>query len=158
AMDCAEQNAGMFSRVRQTRAVLGRPRRSPLGSIVLQKASKGSECAPIGPFYARRRDPLGSHAFPPFRFFFEDDMAKFTRLEGLLVSTGVAAVGSATLLALLAGNALTLAGASEPAADPSQPFVGPDFPICHTPVAKPAVMLRLAQTEVPRAEMSAANA
>jgi tetratricopeptide (TPR) repeat protein len=40
-----------------------------------------------------------------------------------------------------------------------QPFVGPDFPICHTPVTKglPGMMLRLAQTEVPRAEMSAAN-
>jgi tetratricopeptide (TPR) repeat protein len=34
-----------------------------------------------------------------------------------------------------------------------------DFPICHTPVASglPNVMLRLAQTEVPRAEMSAAR-
>jgi tetratricopeptide (TPR) repeat protein len=87
-------------------------------------------------------------------------MATFTRVQGLLVSTGIAALGSATLLVLLAGNALTLAGTSEPAADPSQPFVGPDFPICHTPVAKglPTMMLRLAQTEVPRAEMSAANA
>ena len=87
-------------------------------------------------------------------------MATFTRLQGLLVSTGVATLGSATLLVLLAGNALTLAGTSEPAADPSQPFVGPDFPICHTPVAKgvPTMMRRLAQTEVPRAEMSAANA
>ncbi|HVI14330.1 MAG TPA: tetratricopeptide repeat protein [Pseudolabrys sp.] len=87
-------------------------------------------------------------------------MATFTRLQALLVSTGIAALGSATLLVLLAGNALTLAGTSEPAADPSQPFVGPDFPICHTPVAKglPTMMLRLAQTEVPRAEMSAANA
>jgi tetratricopeptide (TPR) repeat protein len=87
-------------------------------------------------------------------------MATFTRLQALLASTAVATLGSATLLALLAGNALTLAGASENAADPSQPFIGPDFPICHTPVAKglPGMMLRLAQTEVPRAEMSAANA
>jgi tetratricopeptide (TPR) repeat protein len=86
-------------------------------------------------------------------------MATFTRFQALLASTAVATLGSATLLALLAGNALTLAGASENAADPSQPFVGPDFPICHTPVTKglPGVMLRLAQTEVPRAEMSAAN-
>jgi tetratricopeptide (TPR) repeat protein len=86
-------------------------------------------------------------------------MATFTRLQAVLASTAVATLGSATLLALLAGNALTLAGASENAADPSQPFVGPDFPICHTPVTKglPGVMLRLAQTEVPRAEMSAAN-
>src|SRR5262245_24239223 len=86
-------------------------------------------------------------------------MATFTRLPGLLVSTVVAALGSATMLPLLAGNALTLAGASEPAADLSQPSVGPDFPICHSPVTKgqPNIMLRLAQTEVPRAEMSAAS-
>jgi tetratricopeptide (TPR) repeat protein len=79
-------------------------------------------------------------------------MATFTRLQALLASTAVATLGSATLLALLAGNALTLAGASENA-------VGPDFPICHTPVTNglPGMMLRLAQTEVPRAEMSAAN-
>jgi hypothetical protein len=56
-------------------------------------------------------------------------MATFTRLQALLASTAVATLGSATLLALLAGNALTLAGASENA-------VGPDFPICHTPVTK----------------------
>jgi tetratricopeptide (TPR) repeat protein len=92
--------------------------------------------------------------------FLEDDMATFRRLQGLLVSTGVSALGSATMLALLAGNALTLAGASETAGDPSKPSVGPDFPICHSPVTKgaPTMMLRLAQTEVPRAEMSAANA
>ena len=86
-------------------------------------------------------------------------MATFTRLQALLASTAVATLGSATLLALVAGNALTLAGASENAVDPLQPFVGPDFPICHTPVTKglPGMMLRLAQTEVPRAEMSAAN-
>jgi tetratricopeptide (TPR) repeat protein len=86
-------------------------------------------------------------------------MATFTRLQGLLVSVGVAALGSATLVTLLAGNALTLAGASETAADTSQPFAGPDFPVCHTPavIALPNMVLRLAQTEVPRAEMSAAN-
>ena len=91
--------------------------------------------------------------------FLEDDMATFTRLQALLASTAVATLGSAALVALVAGNDLTLAGASENAADPLQPFVGPDFPICHTPVTKglPGMMLRLAQTEVPRAEMSAAN-
>ena len=80
--------------------------------------------------------------------FLEDDMATFTRLQGLLVSTGVAALGSATMLALLAGNTLILAGASETAGDPSKPSVGPDFPICHSPVTKGAqtMMLRLAQT------------
>src|SRR5262249_16156311 len=41
--------------------------------------------------------------------FLEDDMATFTRLQGLLVSTTVAALGSATMLALLARNALTRA-------------------------------------------------
>jgi tetratricopeptide (TPR) repeat protein len=89
----------------------------------------------------------------------EDDMATFTRLQALLASTAVATLGSAALVALVAGNDLTLAGASENAAGPLQPFVGPDFPICHTPVTKglPGMMLRLAQTEVPRAEMSAAN-
>ena len=86
-------------------------------------------------------------------------MATFTRLQALLASTAVAALGSAALLAPLAGNALNLAGASENAVDPSQPMVGAEFPICHTPVTKglPGMMLRLAQTEVPRAEMSAAN-
>ena len=86
-------------------------------------------------------------------------MPTFTRLQALLASTAVATLGSATLLAPLAGNALNLAGASENAVDPSQPMVGAEFPICHTPVTKglPGMMLRLAQTEVPRAEMSAAN-
>jgi len=86
-------------------------------------------------------------------------MPTFTRLQALLTSTAVAALGSAALLAPLAGNALNLAGASENAVDPSQPMVGAEFPICHTPVTKglPGMMLRLAQTEVPRAEMSAAN-
>ncbi|MFL6949298.1 MAG: tetratricopeptide repeat protein [Xanthobacteraceae bacterium] len=82
-------------------------------------------------------------------------MATFTRSQGLLVSAGAAALGSAALVTLLAGNIITLAGAT--AVDIS-PFVSPDFPICHTPAAtgSPNVMLRLAQTEVPRAEMSAA--
>ena len=52
-----------------------------------------------------------------------------------------------------------LAGAGATAVDISPPFVGPDFPVCHTPAATglPNMMLRLAQTEVPRAEMSAAS-
>jgi tetratricopeptide (TPR) repeat protein len=100
-----------------------------------------------------------AHGFSSGFDFLEDDMATFTRLQGLLVSVGAAALGSATLVTLLAGNTLILAGASETAADTSQPFAGPDFPICHTPVAKglPTMMFRLAQTEVPRAEMSVAN-
>ena len=86
-------------------------------------------------------------------------MATFTRSQRLLVSVGAAALGGATLLTLLGGNIFTLAGAGATAADISQPFVGPDFPVCHTPAATnlPNMMLRLAQTEVPRAEMSAAS-
>jgi tetratricopeptide (TPR) repeat protein len=45
------------------------------------------------------------------------------------------------------------------AVDVSSPFVGAEFPVCHSPaaIALPKMMLRLAQTEVPRAEMSAAS-
>ena len=86
-------------------------------------------------------------------------MATFTRSQRLLVSAGAAALGGAALVTLLAGNIVTLAGAGATAADISPPFVGPDFPVCHTPAATglPNMMLRLAQTEVPRAEMSAAS-
>jgi tetratricopeptide (TPR) repeat protein len=97
------------------------------------------------------------------RFFLgpilEDDMATFTRSQSLLVSAGAAALGGAALATLLAGNIVTLAGAGATAVDTSPPLVGPDFPVCHTPAATglPNMMLRLAQTEVPRAEMSAAG-
>jgi tetratricopeptide (TPR) repeat protein len=97
------------------------------------------------------------------RFFLspilEDDMATFTTSQRLLVSAGAAALGGAALMMLLPGNIVTLAGARATAADISPPFVGPDFPVCHTPAATglPNMMLRLAQTEVPRAEMSAAG-
>jgi tetratricopeptide (TPR) repeat protein len=86
----------------------------------------------------------------------EYDMARSQRL---LVSAGAAALGGAALMMLLAGNIVTLAGARATAVDISPPFFGPDFPVCHTPVATglPNMMLRLAQTEVPRAEMSAAG-
>ena len=86
-------------------------------------------------------------------------MAAFTRPQRLLVSTGVAALGGAALLTLLAGNIFTLGGAGANAVEVSPPLVGPDFPFCHTPVANglPNTMLRLAQTEVPRAEVSAAS-
>jgi tetratricopeptide (TPR) repeat protein len=85
----------------------------------------------------------------------ENDMATFTRSQRLPVSGGAAALGCAGLLTLLGGNIVTLAGAGggATAADISAPFVGPDFPVCHTS----NMMLRLAQTEVPRAEMSAAS-
>ncbi|MGB8431231.1 MAG: hypothetical protein WCE72_15540, partial [Pseudolabrys sp.] len=83
----------------------------------------------------------------------------FTRSQRLLVSVGAAALGGAALLTLLGGNIFTLAGAGATALDISQPFVGPDFSVCHTPAPTnlPNMMLRLAQTEVPRAEMSAAS-
>jgi tetratricopeptide (TPR) repeat protein len=86
-------------------------------------------------------------------------VAAFTRSQRLLVSTGVAALGGAALVTLLAGNIFTLGGAGANAVEISPPLVGPDFPFCHTPVANglPNTMLRLAQTEVPRAEVSAAS-
>ena len=85
-------------------------------------------------------------------------MATFTRSQKLLVSAGAAALGGSALLVLLAGNLVTVADAGATAAAESSPFVGPDFPVCHTPAATnvPTMLLRLAQTEVPRAEMSAA--
>src|SRR6266446_6429991 len=89
----------------------------------------------------------------------EYDMATFTRSQKLLVSAGAAALGGAALATLLAGNIVTLAGAGATAVDISPPFVDPDFPVCHTPAGTglPNMMLRLAQTEVPRAEISAAS-
>jgi tetratricopeptide (TPR) repeat protein len=88
----------------------------------------------------------------------EDDMTTFALSQRLLVSAGATALGCAGLLTLLAGNAFILADAGANAGE-IPPLVDPDFPICHT-AAKPGLpnmMLRLAQTEVPRAEMSAAS-
>jgi tetratricopeptide (TPR) repeat protein len=86
-------------------------------------------------------------------------MATFTRSQRLLVSAAAAALGGTTLLTVLAGNVFTIVDASAAAADVSTALGVVDFPICHTPAASglPNVMLRLAQTEVPRAEMSAAR-
>ncbi|WOH53678.1 M48 family metallopeptidase [Bradyrhizobium sp. sBnM-33] len=85
-------------------------------------------------------------------------MATFTRSQTLFVSAGAAGIGGSALLALLAGNIVTVAGARATAVEISPPFIGPDS-ICHTPAATgfPNMMFRLAQTEVPRAEMSAAS-
>jgi tetratricopeptide (TPR) repeat protein len=85
-------------------------------------------------------------------------MAPFMRSKRLLASAGAAALGGAALATLLVGSIVTLAGAGATAVDPSLPF-GPDFPVCHTPAATGSrnMMLRLVQTEVPRAEMSVAN-
>src|SRR6516164_3622808 len=86
-------------------------------------------------------------------------MTTFTRSQRLLVSAAAAALGGATLLTVLARNFLIIADASATDADISPALGGVDFPICHTPAASGLtnVMLRLAQTEVPRAEMSAAR-
>jgi tetratricopeptide (TPR) repeat protein len=86
-------------------------------------------------------------------------MTTFTRSQRLLLSAAAAALGGATLLTVLAGNFLIIADASATDADISPALGGVDFPICHTPAASGLtnVMLRLAQTEVPRAEMSAAR-
>src|SRR5215218_8765996 len=86
-------------------------------------------------------------------------MATFSPSQKLLVSAGAAALSGAALVTLLAGNVITMAGASATDVDMSQTFVDPNFPVCQTPAAPgtPNMMLRLAQTEVPRAEMSAAS-
>ena len=86
-------------------------------------------------------------------------MATFTRSQRLLVSVGAVAFGGTALLTLLTGNVFTLAGAGATAVDTSSPFIGPNFPVCHTPASTglPNMLLRLAQTEVPRVEMSAAS-
>lgn len=85
-------------------------------------------------------------------------MAHFTRSQNLLASVGAAALGGVALAALLAGSGLVSADARATAADPSLALVGPDIPVCRAPGAgNSPMMFRLVQTEVPRAEMSAAN-
>ena len=86
-------------------------------------------------------------------------MATSTRSPRLLVSAGAAALAGTALAALLASNIATRADADSAAAGISLPLAGPDIPVCRTPPAtfQPSTMLRLAQTEVPRAEMSAAS-
>jgi tetratricopeptide (TPR) repeat protein len=75
----------------------------------------------------------------------------------LLASTGAAALASTSLAALLAYNTATLADAGASARDIS--LADPDVALCQTAgtSGRPGMMLRLAQTEVPRAEMSAAS-
>src|SRR4029434_8228177 len=86
-------------------------------------------------------------------------MTTFIRSQKLLVYAGIAALGGAALLTLSVGNIFAPAGAGATAVDVSLPFVRAEFPVCHTPATSgvPNLMLRLAQTEVPRAEMSAAS-
>ena len=84
-------------------------------------------------------------------------MATSTRSHTLFASAGAAALAGTALAMLLAGNIVSLAGKA----------IGTDealltveaAPICGTSVAGGSpLMLRFAQTEVPRAEMSAATA
>jgi tetratricopeptide (TPR) repeat protein len=82
-------------------------------------------------------------------------MATSKRSQKLFVSAGVAALAGTALATLLASNIVTLAEADSAAADRLLPLSGADIPICHTGQA--SIMLRLAQTEVPRAEMSVAS-
>ncbi|MBT1517033.1 hypothetical protein KIP88_42415, partial [Bradyrhizobium sp. SRL28] len=86
-------------------------------------------------------------------------MATFTRSRSLLVSVSLAALGGTALAALLAGSGFILADARATAVDVSLLLADADIPICGTPTAtaRPNMMLRLVQTEVPRAEMSAAS-
>src|SRR5689334_19662626 len=83
-------------------------------------------------------------------------MATSSRSQRLLVSTGVSAFAGTALATLLATNVITLASPDTAAADASLPA---DIPLCRTPAAngQPNMVFRLVQTEVPRAEMSAAN-
>src|SRR5215470_2371141 len=83
-------------------------------------------------------------------------MATSTHSRALLASAGAAALAGTALAALLAGNIVNLAGAGASAADIS--LADPEIPFCQKAAASgPPLMLRLAQTEVPRAEMSAAS-
>ena len=82
-------------------------------------------------------------------------MATSKRSQTLFVSAGVAALAGTALATLLASNIVTLAEADSAAANRLLPASGADISICHTGQA--SIMLRLAQTEVPRAEMSAAS-
>jgi len=86
-------------------------------------------------------------------------MAISTRSHGLLVSAGATALAGTALATLLAGSIVTLADADSTAADLSLPVAARDVPVCQTPAATglPKIMFRLAQTEVPRAELSAAS-
>ncbi|MCP4615017.1 MAG: hypothetical protein GY844_01145 [Bradyrhizobium sp.] len=84
-------------------------------------------------------------------------MATSTHSRTLLASAGAAALAGTAFAALLAGNIVTLTDAGASATDIS--LADPEIPFCQRAAASgPPLMLRLAQTEVPRAEMSAASA
>ena len=98
-----------------------------------------------------RRDALHSEVrFTPR----EHDMATSTRSHPLLVSAGAAALAGTALAMLLTSNIVSLSAG----ADAALAVNDLNSPICGTTVASgPPLMLRFAQTEVPRAEMSAAS-
>ena len=85
--------------------------------------------------------------------------SKSKRSYGLFISAAATALAGTALATLLTGSIVTIADAGSVAADVLQPIAGRDVPVCHTPAATglPNMMLRLAQTEVPRAELSAAS-
>src|SRR5689334_17176821 len=85
-------------------------------------------------------------------------MPTFSQSRTLVACMGAALLGGVSALAILAGNVVTVADAGPAVADNPPSWSGQEFPICHTSTAGRAPMLlRLAQTEVPRAEMSAAS-
>jgi tetratricopeptide (TPR) repeat protein len=85
-------------------------------------------------------------------------MKTLTRSRRLLVSASIAALGGTALASLLAGSGVFLADARATAVDMSPPLADVDIPFCRAPTAgQPNMMFRLTQTEVPRAEMSAAS-
>src|SRR5690349_2132081 len=87
----------------------------------------------------------------------EYDMATSKRSQRLIVSVGAAALTGTALAALLASGIVTLADAGATAAADIS-LADPDIPLCGAMAGGPPSMrLRLAQTEVPRAEMSAAS-
>ena len=84
-------------------------------------------------------------------------MATSPHSRTLLVSAAAAALAGTALATLLAGSIVTFSDAGATAADIS--LASPDVPLCQTQAVtgRPGMMmLRFAQTEVPRAEMSAA--
>ena len=84
-------------------------------------------------------------------------MATSSHSRALLASAGAAALAGTAFAALMASNIVPLAGAGASAADIS--LADPEIPFCQKAAASgPPLMFRLAQTEVPRAEMSAASA
>jgi tetratricopeptide (TPR) repeat protein len=86
-------------------------------------------------------------------------MTTSTYSRTLLASAAAAALAGTALAALLTGNIATLADAGSADVETQLSLANPEVPLCGALGAsgRPNMMLRLAQTEVPRAEMSAAS-